>query len=218
MLRPNASRLLLRWGLGQDLASVSDEVSTTVIKLLSTGEVKARRDAANFTSSPDWGAYRGHVQGILYQHVQALDIDVRFGTHVISVTDDPQQATVVLKDGTRLIADLVIAADGVRSKIRSNILADSGVSIEAVISDMSIHQCKVPLREARQNAAVAQLCTTDDLQVWVGKGAYVVARKHGGDGGFFQGSFALQEDGTATGQGLWDEVSILTLLALESSC
>jgi 2-polyprenyl-6-methoxyphenol hydroxylase-like FAD-dependent oxidoreductase len=61
---------------------------------------------------------RQHIVELLAHRVRQTGADIRFNSNVVSA--DPQGA-IVLEDGGRLEADLVIAADGINSQIRDQL-------------------------------------------------------------------------------------------------
>ena len=69
---------------------------------------------------PTMGALRSHVAGVLARHVEAAGVDVRLGTTVTEISDDGDSVTVRLTDGSTETFDLLVAADGIRSKTRGH--------------------------------------------------------------------------------------------------
>jgi len=65
------------------------------------------------------GALRSDLAGILAEAVRAADVDVRLGTTVTAVDDDGAGVTATLSDGTAERADLLVGADGIRSRTRA---------------------------------------------------------------------------------------------------
>jgi 2-polyprenyl-6-methoxyphenol hydroxylase-like FAD-dependent oxidoreductase len=61
--------------------------------------------------------FRGDLESALYEAV-AEHIEIRFGTTVRAVIQEPGAVEATLSDGTHLRADLLIGADGVHSRIR----------------------------------------------------------------------------------------------------
>jgi 2-polyprenyl-6-methoxyphenol hydroxylase-like FAD-dependent oxidoreductase len=74
---------------------------------------------------PTMGALRSHVGDVLARHVEAAGVDVRLGTTVTEINDTGESVTVRLSDGTTETADLLVAADGIRSKTRAMIGIDT---------------------------------------------------------------------------------------------
>ncbi|MGX1549304.1 FAD-dependent monooxygenase [Streptomyces adustus] len=68
---------------------------------------------------PTMGALRGDLADIIAADLPAAGVDVRLGTTVESYEDDGDSVTVQLSDGTRERVDLLVGADGIRSKVRS---------------------------------------------------------------------------------------------------
>jgi len=80
------------------------------------------------------GSLRSSLQQILCEAVYAAGVNVRLGTHVTELAQDDAGVTVQFPDGTSGRYDLVIGADGIRSRTRALIGIDtvpqpSGMSI-----------------------------------------------------------------------------------------
>jgi 2-polyprenyl-6-methoxyphenol hydroxylase-like FAD-dependent oxidoreductase len=67
------------------------------------------------------GAVRGDIADILAEEVVAQGVDVRLGTTIESYDDHGDSVTVTLSDGTTETVDLLVGADGIRSKVRAMI-------------------------------------------------------------------------------------------------
>lgn len=67
------------------------------------------------------GAVRGDIADILAEEVVAQGVDVRLGTTIDSYDDHGDSVTVTLSDGTTETVDLLVGADGIRSKVRAMI-------------------------------------------------------------------------------------------------
>ncbi|MBZ5740938.1 FAD-dependent monooxygenase [Nocardioides mangrovi] len=67
------------------------------------------------------GAVRGDLADILAAEVVAAGVDVRLGTTLTAIDDHGGSVTVTLSDGTRETVDLLVGADGIRSKVRGMI-------------------------------------------------------------------------------------------------
>ena len=70
---------------------------------------------------PTMGALRSHVAGVLARRVVEAGVDVRLGTTVIAIDDRGDRVVATLSDGTTETADLLVGADGIRSKVRTMI-------------------------------------------------------------------------------------------------
>jgi len=67
------------------------------------------------------GAVRGDIADILADEVVKAGVDVRLGTTINEIDDRGDSVVATLSDGTAETVDLVVGADGIRSKVRSMI-------------------------------------------------------------------------------------------------
>jgi 2-polyprenyl-6-methoxyphenol hydroxylase-like FAD-dependent oxidoreductase len=67
------------------------------------------------------GAVRGDIADILAEEVVAHGVDVRLGTTIESYEDHGDGVAVTLSDGSTETVDLLVGADGIRSKVRAMI-------------------------------------------------------------------------------------------------
>lgn len=70
---------------------------------------------------------RGDLLAILADAATAAGASVRFGARVVGVADDGDEPALILADGERVGADLVIAADGLRSAVRDLVVGEADV-------------------------------------------------------------------------------------------
>lgn len=83
--------------------------------------------------SYSYNGHRGELHEALFRYAQALGIEIRLGQDVSEYWEEGKMGEAgVVANGERLAADLVVGADGVRSKARTLVLV-SGVSIERKI-------------------------------------------------------------------------------------
>ena len=74
--------------------------------------------------------------------------------HTLQYLDIPRRkGGVILQDGTKISADIVVAADGLHSK--SNVLVSGGED-DALPSGMSIYRCGFPIEDAFQDPQVRE--------------------------------------------------------------
>jgi 2-polyprenyl-6-methoxyphenol hydroxylase-like FAD-dependent oxidoreductase len=68
-----------------------------------------------------YNGHRGEIHEIVYEYARELGIEVRLGQNVTKYWETDTEAGVVV-NGERIGADVVLAADGVRSKARTIVL------------------------------------------------------------------------------------------------
>ena len=67
------------------------------------------------------GAVRGDIADILADEVVKAGVDVRLGTTINEIDDRGDSVVATLSDGSTETVDLVVGADGIRSKVRTMI-------------------------------------------------------------------------------------------------
>jgi salicylate hydroxylase len=205
MIRPPASKIFQSWGLGPNFEAISDTSQATFFRDLKTGKVATRNVAIEIADSPDWGTDRQVAQQLLYDQACRAGAQIEFGSSVEDVYDTAEEATVRIKNGTTYKADLVLAADGIRSRIRPKILADVDESTEPMISEITLYGIRPLVEDLQSFAAAKPLIDSVNLNVWMGKNLQVVGRTSQ-KLGRFGGLYGIVGDSTDQ-QGLWDEVS-----------
>lgn len=123
-LGPNAVRLLDELGLRSKLRGVGALPDAVDLLRWNDGRLLHRTSLgppmeAHF-GAPQLDFFRPDLHRVL---VEALpEGSLRLGAQVVGVDQDEHAATVVLTDGTRARADVVVAADGIRSAIRQQLV------------------------------------------------------------------------------------------------
>ncbi|AEO57156.1 hypothetical protein MYCTH_114691 [Thermothelomyces thermophilus ATCC 42464] len=151
---PNGSKAFERWpGVVEAMEAVARQ--TTWLDLYHhQGRFVTRQ---SFAGERAWGrrinGHRGELHNIIYRHAVARGIDIRLGCRVEDYfeTDDPPQAGVVLAGsggGERLSADVVVAAEGVRSRGRKIVL---GSDENPKSSGYAVYRAWFPADRIRDN-------------------------------------------------------------------
>lgn len=102
---------------------------------------------------------RGDLVNILYEHTKQ-QVTYRFNTQIDQLEQDDQRATVTFSDGQREQYDLVIAADGIRSKTRKLIFED-----ESVFKYLGICVAYLTIPRASTDTNWARWYTADESRV-----------------------------------------------------
>jgi salicylate hydroxylase len=165
-LGPNAIRLLDALGLG---SAREVGVRPDAIELLrwDDGSTLLRAPhgapAEKHFGAPLLDFYRPDLHEVL---LRALPQDaVRFGARVHAVEQDGAQAEIVLADGTRVPSDAVVAADGIRSPLRQQLVG----------ADEPVFSGTVVYRGLAEKAAVEELHPDRVNRYWLGPNRHAVA-------------------------------------------
>ncbi|KAI1644007.1 putative monooxygenase [Daldinia loculata] len=121
---PNSSRLFRRWpGVAEQLEPLSMRADAITLKSWK-GETLFTQywegEDAEFGIRYD--GHRGEFHEVVYNHAKEIGVKIRLNARVEDYFEDDKEAGVVLDNGERITADVVIAAEGVRSKGRKIVL------------------------------------------------------------------------------------------------
>ncbi|KAH8802472.1 hypothetical protein F5884DRAFT_471946 [Xylogone sp. PMI_703] len=138
-----------------------------------TGEYMTRQ---SFAEEAKWGqrvnGHRGDLHRVIYQHVIDRGIDVRLGQRVTDYFEDEKEAGVIVND-TRITADVVLAAEGVRSRGRKIVL---GFDDNPKASGYAVYRAWFPSDELAKNEKTKHLMVNGDThQTWVGPDIHFIS-------------------------------------------
>ncbi|KAJ5117139.1 hypothetical protein N7448_004085 [Penicillium atrosanguineum] len=125
---PNAGRIFRRWSDGaiaERLRPLSINLENHGFKIHKwTGELVHTQPTPKYDpTSPAFNGHRGELHTIIFNYAKdELGIPIHLGQRVIEYFEDEDQAEIVLESGQRVTADMVVGADGVRSKARQLVL------------------------------------------------------------------------------------------------
>ena len=126
-LAPNATRVLYHLGLGPGLEETSVTPPKTEYRHYRTGEVIMRMVTKDFRAlygSPYMRLHRWDLQHAMITRLAAVAPGaLRLGSHVEQLETRGASVALRFADGREEIADLVVAADGIRSAIRETLFS-----------------------------------------------------------------------------------------------
>ncbi|KAI9154772.1 FAD-dependent monooxygenase OpS4 [Paramyrothecium foliicola] len=124
-LTPNATRLLVRWGLRPSLEKLATSPEEFVVRRYDGKKLLGERQ--NFANemldkfgSYYWDMHRADLQLAMFERAKALGVRFRFGTLVTNIDTVAPKLTTNKND--EILGDLIVAADGLWSKARSTLL------------------------------------------------------------------------------------------------
>jgi len=119
-LGPNLVRILDRIGIGRRLAQMGVNPEAWISRKWDTGEVMLDyplgKDAERRYGAPYLMVHRGDFNALLIDAVRPETL--HFGKRLIDLDWTGKSVKLLFEDGTRTEADIVIGADGVRSRCR----------------------------------------------------------------------------------------------------
>lgn len=201
-VRAGGSRAMVSWGLAPAFEAIASETPHTLLRSRTTGDVMMRNIVTDASEVPDWGLMRQDVMKVLYEKCQEVGATFRFGQVVADVEDNAERAVVKLADGTTMQADMILAADGVRSRIRGKVLSDLQCAHDPIISDFNFYGVIVDEADLVGRPGTERLMEGNNINIWMGNGGYTVTRFHSK---FRQVSGLFGVISQVDGKALWDE-------------
>ncbi|KUJ09262.1 FAD/NAD(P)-binding domain-containing protein [Mollisia scopiformis] len=172
---PNSSRILISWGLEDKFAEKVVWPGRMQMRRYATGEILRLQEVNPFMSDtygyPYWLIHRADYQKILYDAAKEAGVHFSLGCHVESV--DEHGPAIFLRDGRQLEADLIVGADGIRSKIRKSILGNNDPGPED--SPNCAYRATIPADVMNSDPALATLMSDPNGNLWTGPGGHVMA-------------------------------------------
>ncbi|KAI9709923.1 MAG: hypothetical protein M1820_003001 [Bogoriella megaspora] len=123
-----------------------------------------------------WGkrfnGHRGEIHGIVYDFARELGIEIRLGKQVTEYWETETDAGVIV-DGERIVADVVLAADGVRSKARTIVL---GFEDKPKSSGYAVYRAWMDSDELAKDPLTKDLVVNGDTHTgWLGPDVHFIA-------------------------------------------
>ncbi|KAJ4183855.1 hypothetical protein NW755_009394 [Fusarium falciforme] len=171
---PNSSRILCSYGLKDKFLEKVVWPQHFAFKRYETGRLLGTTPLHPHLSekygSPYWLIHRADFQGLLFDAAKELGVDIRLGCFVESVNvDDP---SVKLANGEILAADLVVGADGIRSKTREALL---GRIVEPNPAANCSYRATVPVEIMSADPDISHLMTDINANCWIGPNHHIMA-------------------------------------------
>lgn len=168
-LGPNVTRLLRDWGLAPALAAVSARPEALQVRHAGTGHTLGRlRLGAHCEArygAPYLTLHRADLHGLLLAAVRSEPgVQLRLGQAVTQCHQTADAVLVRSTDGTDTPGDVLVAADGLWSVVRQDVLCDGLPEATGHLA----YRALVP-----QQALPAAL-RSQQVTVWLGPGLHVV--------------------------------------------
>ncbi|KAI8624940.1 salicylate hydroxylase [Xylariaceae sp. FL1651] len=171
-LGENALKLLRRWG-GHDLynrlTSIGNQAPDMQIRRWHDGKILAVQPLMDMAG---YIGHRGDYHIAFLDAVRDAGIDIHMGREVVDYEDEEgSQPVAVLADGTRAVADLIVGADGIKSRARELVL---GFTDAPKSSGYSCYRAYFPGRHLREDPLCRDFVDHDCVNIWIGKDTHLV--------------------------------------------
>ena len=175
---PNVSRLLIRWGLGEQLSKVAVEPEAVVFRRYKDGEKvgysRWAEEMRNSHGSPYYHIHRADFQKMLYDlALSSPNVTLRLNSTVKSVNPVPSpQVSVTLTTGETITGDLIVGADGVKSTIREVVV---GKPDKPEPTGDAAYRAIIPTEVMMKDKDLKPFVETPEMTAWMGPGRHIMA-------------------------------------------
>lgn len=170
-LGQNAFDLLAKWGCDVDqIKRIGNQAPDMTIRAWDDGRELAKQPLMNMAG---YIGHRGDYHDVFLGWVRERGIDIRMGSEVVGFEDDETGAGVTLRSGEVLKADIVVAADGIKSLARPLVL---GSLDEPVSSGYACFRAFFrPSEEQRRDDSLNKYLKDGDcVNFWIGPDLHLV--------------------------------------------
>ncbi|KAK0716612.1 hypothetical protein B0T21DRAFT_296327 [Apiosordaria backusii] len=172
----NSSRIFNNWGnLRQQLDPIIHKAEEVHFHDSSGRYVTTQSfKEEHLAWGPRINGHRGEIHSLVYNHALSLGINIKLGTSVAKYFETPTHAGVETTSGEIYTADLVIAAEGVRSKARHLVL---GTPDKPLPSGYAVFRSWFPTpEELYTNPLTSHLVSHGDTHhAWIGTDVHFLA-------------------------------------------
>ncbi|KAJ7093875.1 hypothetical protein B0H15DRAFT_938310 [Mycena belliarum] len=172
-ISPNLSRLLVRWGLGDELRKASVKPQSITFRRYKTGQ------RVGWTP---WGENMDRDYGAPYYHVHRADLlnmlfklatpymTLFLNSRVASV--DPNLGQVTLESGRTFHGDVILGADGVKSMVRELVV---GHPDKPIPTGDAAYRAIIPTSEMMKDPDLKPFVEHPEMTGWIGPGRHIMA-------------------------------------------
>ena len=119
--------------------------------------------------------HRGDLQRLLLDAAHEAQVEVRLSAPVTAIDDD-FEAKLWLESGEVLEGDLVLAADGIKSRIRTLVAKKHGVENKSWSSGDAVYRLMVPLEAMKGDEEALKEYMAEDVGMrWMGPGSHLMS-------------------------------------------
>ncbi|KAH7929062.1 monooxygenase [Leucogyrophana mollusca] len=176
-LGPNAGRILARWGLHDKIWPICGHHPGLNLHNYKGEKIRFQASVQPLFGAYSYNGHRAEIHQVLFDHAVSLGVRIRMGQEVVSYweNDERKSSGVVLRGGEYIEADLVVAADGVRSQARRYIL---GYNDKPKTSGYALYRAWFDAAEngVDKDPLTNYLCTDGDVFYgWIGQDVHMLA-------------------------------------------
>ncbi|KAL4955793.1 hypothetical protein BDW69DRAFT_182162 [Aspergillus filifer] len=165
-LGENALRLLKRWGLHDELVALGNTSEFMQIRHWQTGQIMAQQPAMDMAG---YIGHRGDYHRAFLNRVAALGIPLHMGRTVVAY--DEEEPSITLANGEMHKADVIIAADGIKSLARELVL---GFEDKPKSSGYACYRAYFKGAFLKEDLLCREFVEKECINIWIGHDVHLV--------------------------------------------
>lgn len=173
---PNSVRILKEYGVFDKFEKYVTKPKNIILRRYDTGVPLSTTpldpDMTKAYGNPYLLIHRADYQRLLFEAAVDLGIEYKTGCRIQKV--DQTTATVILESGEQYTGDLVIGADGIRSRVRDTAVVPEETVLPTPSSNCAF-RATVPREEMLSDPTIAHLMTDVNSNCWIGYRRHVMA-------------------------------------------
>ncbi|KAL1968737.1 hypothetical protein VTN77DRAFT_1563 [Rasamsonia byssochlamydoides] len=171
---PNSSRLLAKLGLEPYLEKYVTEPASVLMRRWQNGKVIGHTrlipDCRQQYHAPYYVIHRADFHDAMYRLAVDLGVTVKLASRVVAY--DVDEPSITLQDGSKVTANLVVAADGVKSTARKEVLG--GADKPPQRTGFAVYRAVVDIDRIRADPETAWLLEKPAFNLWLGDARHVM--------------------------------------------
>ncbi|KAK9379752.1 putative monooxygenase [Kockiozyma suomiensis] len=165
-LGENALKLLKRWGLYDEIVAIGNKNPNMNIRRWNDGKILAVQPLMDMAG---YIGHRGDYHTAFINRVLALGMEINMGLEVETFNEDDPSVTLV--DGRIFYADVIVGADGIKSKTRELVL---GFSDAPKSSGYACYRAYFKGEILKDVPECQPILSHDCLNIWIGPDMHLV--------------------------------------------
>ncbi|KAL2257405.1 hypothetical protein VTK26DRAFT_213 [Humicola hyalothermophila] len=180
---PNVVRVLHRLGCWEEIYQGSTNIKGTSIRQGSTNEELSHVEMPDIEEKygfPHCTCHRSALAGGLYGGCKKESaIKFHFSTALVRVNSFSPKPSITVKprdgDEYTVEADILLAADGIKSKTRTQMLAELGTEAQEEDTGQAAYRIMLKRSEMEHDPEMLALLDSDEVVRWVGERRHIIA-------------------------------------------
>ncbi|RTE70328.1 hypothetical protein BHE90_015269 [Fusarium euwallaceae] len=169
----NGTRIIRKWkDFWENFLSVSSQFEVAEIYDKTGKLLLTQHTQTEFDGNPAVFTARGKLHKMMFDYAKSLGANIQLGAKITKYWEDDTGAGIFVA-GTKVCADLVLAADGVRTQARTAI---SGQEQKATKSGVAIYRAWFPLDTLKGHPLTEPIANakSSSFKVWIGDGTHCI--------------------------------------------